>query len=249
LLTVALSGAAGARADSLDRGAVQAAADQLPNLVPLKPFAIELGKTDDRQGTAIRLAVTTTNRGMYALDVTAVPEAGSPQTYDAHQCLAWVTDRVCQERRAAGKFVFHAPHNHYHFSGFALYELRRLDESRQPDMSPAGLVAPGVKAGFCLIDGQRDGPPPHPVYSQPHPLYFSCVASGAAVQGISPGWADTYGNKTEGQQIPVGSVPDGDYAVVVTTDPQNSLAEAGEDDNVAFSRIRLRGDVITTLAS
>jgi hypothetical protein len=250
LLSVGLSGAGAARGLPFDR---DGAVDQLPNLVPLKPFNIELGDRDVGAGRAIRLAVTTANRGRYPLDVTAVPDAGFPQTADAYQCVAWVTERVCQERRIVGTFVFHShpSHNHYHFIDFALYELRHLDENRLPDMSPGGLVAPGVKASFCLIDSHRDegSAPPHPAYSMAYPLYFSCAATGAGVQGISPGWADTYRRGTEGQQIPIEVVPDGDYAVVVISDPKNHLAEASEDDNVAFQRIRLRGTVLTPIAS
>jgi hypothetical protein len=241
-LGLVLSG--GAQAAPLDP-----VVDQLPNLVPLKPYDVHVGSTDDGMGTAIRLSVSTANRGRYALDLTAVPNAGFPQTSDAYQCVSWATERVCLERRLVGQFVFHQAHDHYHFEDYALYELRTLDETGQPDMSPAGLAAPGVKASFCLIDYDPDGPPQHPVYENPHPLYLTCTGSfGVGVQGISPGWRDTYVSRLDGQQIPIDNVPDGDYAVVVTADPKNQLAEANETDNVSFVRIRLTGGFISSLA-
>lgn len=222
--------------------------DQLPNLVPLVPYDIHVGSTDDGTEDAIRLSVSTANRGRYALDLTAVPNTGFPQTSDAYQCVVWVTERVCQERRLVGRFVYHDAHGHYHFEDYALYELRRLDETGQPDMSPAGLAAPGVKASFCLIDYDRDGPPPHPVYEREHPLYLTCTGSfGVGVQGISPSWRDTYVSGLDGQQIPIDGVPDGDYAVVVTADPKNQLAETREDDNVSFDLVSLQGGSLTFL--
>jgi hypothetical protein len=240
VLAVALSGIGGAQAAPV--------VDQLPNLVPLVPYDLHVGSTDDGTGDAIRLSVSTANRGRYALDLTAVPNTGFPQTSDAYQCVTWVTERVCQDRRLVGRFVFHAAHNHYHFEDYALYELRRLDEAGQPDMSPEGLAAPGVKASFCLIDYDRDGPPPHPVYEREHPLYLTCTGSfGVGVQGISPSWRDTYVSGLDGQQILIDGVPDGDYAVVVTADPKNRLAETNETDNVSFQRVRLQGGSLSPL--
>jgi hypothetical protein len=214
--------------------------DQLPNLVPLKPTDIHVGTADDGSGDALRFTVSTANRGKYALDLTGIPNAGYPDTTDAYQCVMWVTDRVCQERRAVGTFRFHDVHTHYHFEDYASYELRRIVNG-EPDMSPAGLVAPGVKASFCLIDYDPDQPSDNPVYQQPHPLYLTCTGSfGVGVQGISPGWKDTYSAGLAGQQIELEGVPRGQtYALVITADPTNRLWEMNETDNVAWDDFRL----------
>ncbi len=153
----------------------------------------------------------------------------------------WTTHRVCQERVHVGNFAFHQAHAHYHFQDYALYELRRLDAEGRPDMTPGGLVAPGTKAAFCLIDYDPDGPASHPVYENEHPLYLTCTGSfGVGVQGISPGWRDTYRSGLDGQQIPIAGVPrDRDYALVITADPTNRLWETREDDNVSWERVQL----------
>jgi hypothetical protein len=226
---------------AMRHGCERALFDQLPNLVPLKVTDAGVGQTDDGTGEALRFSVSTANRGQYALDLTAIPNAGFPQTSDAYQCVMWSTDRVCQERRLVGTFTFHDAHTHYHFEEYALYELRRLKPNGEPDMSSEGLAAPGFKASFCLIDYDQDRPATNPMYDAPHPLYLTCTGSfGVGVQGISPGWRDTYDASLPGQQIPIAGVPRGrDYALVITADPENLLWETNEDDNVAWSKIRI----------
>jgi hypothetical protein len=224
-------------------------ADHRPNLVPLPPFDLEVGSSDDGQHTAIRLSVSTANRGRHALELSGVPDSvpGPEQHTTAYQCLAWTTHRACQNRRPVGRFVFHQEHLHYHFEDYANYELRRLLPNGQPDMSPQGVAAPGGKASFCLIDYDPDGPPQHPVYSEAHPLYLSCAAgvtAGVGFQGISPGWKDTYVSSLDGQQILIDDVPDGRYAVVVTADPDDRLHETVETDNVSFTAIELKNGAL-----
>jgi hypothetical protein len=219
--------------------------DELPNLVPLAPYDIRVASSDDG-GLALRLSVSTANRGSYSLDLSAIPSTNVPQTSDAYQCVVWVTERKCEERRPVGTFVYHAAHNHYHFDDFALYELRGLDENGQPDMSPEGLVSPGVKASFCLLDYERDGPAPS--YAYRYAYYRTCSSSsGTWIQGLSPGWRDTYRSTLAGQQIPIDGVPDGDYAVVVTADPKNRLWESSDADNVSLARISLAGGSVSVL--
>ncbi|HEV3474537.1 MAG TPA: lysyl oxidase family protein [Actinomycetota bacterium] len=219
--------------------------DELPNVVPLKPFDLRVGLQDDGTGPALRLSVSTANRGSYPLDVLAVPGDGGGSS-DAYQCVVWSTPRECQQRRAVGEFVFHAAHNHYHFEDFALYELRRLAVDGGPDLSPEGLVAPGVKASFCLLDYESDGPPPDPAYEDPY--YVRCSGSdGDGIQGLSPAWRDTYRSGLAGQQIPIDGVADGDYAVVITADPTDRLWESENGDNVSFERIHLAGGSVSLL--
>jgi hypothetical protein len=218
-------------------------ADHRPNLVPLPPFDLEVSSSDDGQHTAIRLSVSTANRGRHALELSGVPDSvpGPEQHTTAYQCLAWTTHRACQNRRPVGRFVFHQEHLHYHFEDYANYELRRLLPNGQPDMSPQGVAAPGGKASFCLIDYDPDQPSGNPIYQNPHPLYLTCTGSfGVGVQGISPGWKDTYSAGLDGQQILIDGVPRGkDYALVITADPTNRLWETREDDNVSWAKVRL----------
>ena len=136
----------------------------------------------------------------------------------AEQCIAWATHRVCSERRPIGHFLWHPEHGHHHFEDFALYELRSLRKNGMPRMGRRGLVRSGGKVSFCLMDiDQDDDGPSHPVYRAPHPLYTSSAA-GTGFQGISPGWRDVYSWRLEGQQVLLTGIPDGTYALVVTTE-------------------------------
>lgn len=219
------------------RSAVPARA-QLPNLVPLAPFAVRLGEPDPGTGSvALRFSVAVANRSDYAFDLLGTPTASTSRS-DAHQCVAWAAPRACTERAPIGSFVWHPEHQHHHFEDFAEYELRSLTATGRPDMSPKGLVAGGQKISFCLIDYEPDERDRDPAYDQGWPLYLSCAA-GAGQQGISPGWRDVYSWYLEGQQIVVDDVAPGTYALVVHMDPDRRILESNDADNTTATRLRL----------
>lgn len=218
-------------------------AEQLPNLVPLPPFDVQIGAPDETSGPdmgALRFATAVANRGDYAFDLFGTPEDPVAQTSKAHQCVAWATGRVCSARREVGRFVWHPEHGHHHFEDFALYELRKLKRNGRPDMKPRGLVAGGTKVSFCLMDIEPDEGEPGSGGGFPfgHPLYLSCAA-GSGFQGVSAGWRDVYGKSLTGQQILLDGIPDGTYALVVTTDPGEALLESSKEDNVAVTGVSL----------
>lgn len=219
--------------------AVSAARSQLPDLIPLPAFDVKMKWSDDGQGRALRFSSSVANRSEYAFDLTGTAESTERAT--AHQCVAWAGPRVCSERAEVGHFVWHPDHGHHHFEDFELYELRKLTPSGAPDMSQGGLVVSGGKISFCLIDYEPDGSTDDPLYSEPYPLYYGCAA-GSGTQGISPGWRDTYDWGLMGQQIIVKGIPNGDYAVVITVDPDHRLKEASTSNNVSATRIRLKGN-------
>ncbi|MCA9707672.1 MAG: hypothetical protein KDK70_17615, partial [Myxococcales bacterium] len=85
-------------------------------------------------------------------------------------------------------FHYSECHDHFHFDGFARFELRDTE----------GLVAPGHKPGFCLLDSYS--------WAWPNaPGHYDC-----ANQGISAGHADLYESDLPCQWIDVTDVPPGD---------------------------------------
>lgn len=213
-------------------------AEELPNLVTLPAFELELGASDESASIpALRFATAVANRGDFPLDLFGEPEDAVGRTAKAQQCVRWAAPHICRERREVGKFSWHPEHGHHHLEDFALYELRRLRKDGMPDMRSRGLVATGGKISFCIIDARPDGDSGAPIGN---PLYYSCFVGG--FQGISPGWRDVYGNRTTGQQILTEGLPDGIYALVVTIDPDEKLLEATKSDNRAVVGIELSGN-------
>lgn len=219
---------------------------QLPNLVPLPPHDVVIGAPDGDFGGppagALRFATAVANRGEFHFDLFGRSTDPLGQEATAQQCIGWAAPRVCSQRADVGNFVWHPEHGHHHFEDFALYELRKLRKNGRPNFKPAGLVAGGNKVSFCLMDIEPDdgtsGGPMTPFGYIGHPLYMSCLA-GTGFQGISAGWRDVYSNGTPGQQIALDGVPDGTYALMVTTDPEELILETTKADNVAVTGVEL----------
>jgi lysyl oxidase len=92
----------------------------------------------------------------------------------------------------------------YLFEDFAAFELRDL----------GGMpVGTGHKQACCIADSL-------PVRALPSRGY-DCN-----FQGISPGWADLYPAGLDGQWVDVTGVPEGDYLLVITANPNGTIPEA-----------------------
>lgn len=209
---------------------------QLPNLVPLPPRSIGASLAEDgSQRLTVRFTVTTQNLGAYPLELLAVkPVDPAVVRQAAEQCVGWAGPRACIERAPAGDLVWHDAHKHWHFEDYALYEVRALLPDGSPDFGDAGLIAPGGKASFCLIDYESTaGAPGFPEDPFARTGYYQLCAG--AFQGISAGWADTYEADLPGQQILMDGVPAGSYALVITADPDGRIAETDDGDNVSYT--------------
>jgi hypothetical protein len=138
-----------------------------------------------------------------------------------------------------GQFVWDPEHGHWHFGNYAKYELRTLRPDGTPDLTAQGLVAPGQKVSFCVLDtSQASKNPPGYDPLRSAPLYTTCSNY---LQGISPGWADEYTAALAGQQILLDetTVADGTYALVVTINPDGRILESDRSDNQAFITIAI----------
>ncbi len=118
-------------------------------------------------------------------------------------------------------FEYSSCHGHYHFSGFALYNL--LDTSRN-------VVVAGHKTAFCLMDGYA----------------WSSTANRNRVydcsnQGIQAGWADVYDRTLSCQWVDITDVPPGNYMLQVIVNPDNLIMEATTNNNVSYRAITIPG--------
>ena len=116
-------------------------------------------------------------------------------------------------------------HEHYHFDAYAAYDLY--------DVAADEVLPIGAKTGFSVIDiGVYD----------PAIAVDGCRGYNARDQGITAGCQDTYGRHLQCQWIDITDVPDGEYDVIVTTNPDGDIDELSLDNNDARVRVRINGD-------
>lgn len=143
-----------------------------------------------------------------------------------------------ERKRIASDFIFHPNHNHFHFADFAEYAL--LGRNGNGEYRP--MESEGIKVSFCIMDTEQ--------IESGHPdQYKTCNAD---KQGLTPGWADTYGSYLYDQWIVLGDEPmaDGEYAVQSTADPKDLLDEGGGDretDNTARTYFTVQGGSISNV--
>ena len=135
-------------------------------------------------------------------------------------------------------FGYSPCHKHYHFSNYALYELFSAD----PRSSVGQPVLTGRKQAFCLMDYERD-----PTVLTPPPAVFTC-----SYQGLTQGWADTYGSYLDGQWLDITGIKPGGYWLRVTINPCNiyasssctpalalAMSESSYTDNVSVIQVQI----------
>ena len=96
------------------------------------------------------------------------------------------------------------------------------------------------KVSYCLRDNARTDIPG----AAPQAAYTNCNRE---VQGISPGWIDTYKFDTQGQVVDITGLPDGEYALRSTADPEDQLRELDEDNNAAAVYIEILGNQVSII--
>jgi hypothetical protein len=110
-------------------------------------------------------------------------------------------------------FTYSSCHKHYHFNGYAKYELLDVTGS---------VVVVGRKQAFCLLDSSR-------VWSTANPTRrYTC-----GYQGIQVGWQDVYSKTLDCQWLDVTGVPAGAYKLRVTINPEQIIEESDYSNNAA----------------
>jgi hypothetical protein len=153
--------------------------------------------------------------------------------------------------RAAGEFLYHKTHMHYHHSGFGKLELFRIDD---PDTGAKTKVGEGPKQGFCTADIMMSAW--HRFIQARTPTESECAMQGGAtgtnnptgtMMALTPGWADIYSYSQDGNYVEFGPNSDGRYLVRVQADSKGWILEANEEDNTSYAYIRIAGEEITLL--
>ncbi len=138
------------------------------------------------------------------------------------------SDLVLGDPTQNPSFAYSMCHDHYHFSGYAIYRL----------LDSAGVeVMVGRKKAFCLEDFERMDLPPLGARTRAR---YTC-----ANQGISMGWADTYANGLTCQFMDVTDVPPGTYTLEVTVNPDRFFEELDYSNNTSRVSITIPASNLT----
>lgn len=134
-------------------------------------------------------------------------------------------DMIMGDPSGQPDFQYSSCHGHYHFEGYARYEL--LD-------STGMVAATGHKQAFCLLDLS-----PMPGTSTP-PRYH------CGFQGISAGWSDIYGSGLDCQWVDITGVAAGAYSLRITVNGDHTLPEADYTNNTIEVPVTIPEDVPVT---
>lgn len=123
-------------------------------------------------------------------------------------------------------FVYSMCHMHYHFQGYANYQL--LDDAGTE-------VGSGHKQAFCLLDSEQYITDDPTVRRSEH---YTCDN-----QGIQRGWADNYDASLDCQWVDVTDVDPGDYTLRLSINEMRTLPELDYDNNVAELTVTVPPDM------
>jgi hypothetical protein len=208
-----------------------------PDLQTRPPTDLRLAQIDGVY--VLRLTNTVWNAGEGRLELQGNPLPGDGPVDELYQNLydAPIGGNRVRQVRVAGEIVYHPSHAHYHFADFASYQLLRRDET-----GAYATLGESTKTSFCITDNAR--------LRGLHPRqYFSCER---VLQGLTPGWVDTYQWHLPDQWVVIGPepLPDGEYAIESIADPRGLLDEGGaerEANNSAIVYFTVAGGAITNV--
>ena len=201
------------------------------------------------QGSQLRFSNTIANNGVGPVEIYPESTAGGDCDGDGDNA----NDRLAFQRifldsadpRSPGYFVrsqdtasttqtvgcmiYHPTHNHWHFTDFSLYVLLYEPTSAR--------VGRSEKISFCVIDTDHLFPsrPGSPANS----YYGNNGCGPTSTEGMSVGWADTYGAYLDGQSIDIAGRPAGNYCLISRADPVDRLDERIDTNNGRRTRIQL----------
>ncbi len=230
-----------------------AATLQYPNLKTLAPRDLRFDNADVDAGeptvmhNVLRFSNTVWDTGPGRLEMRGLIDPTTktgPATQRVYDDGGGFTDFP------AGSFYYHAAHQHYHYDNWGRYELwtKAGYENWLASGRTVGNPTVGAKTTSCMTDEEfiRNVP------NQPYPPVYGtegCFpdSQGKMLQGISPGWGDTYDYFRFEQWIDLGAagtLADGQYVLRSVVDPQNKIYESpnkadvtreGQEDNEAIT--------------
>jgi hypothetical protein len=138
---------------------------------------------------------------------------------------------------ASNNFYWHAAHSHYHYDNWGAYELwtKAGFEAWLASGRTQGNPMLGSKTTSCVEDEEFIRTMPNMPYPPVHTAN-GCFpnSQGLMLQGLSPGWGDTYDYYRPDQWIDLGAnghLADGQYVMRSVVDPLNKVYESPGKSN------------------
>ena len=241
----------------------QAATSLYPDLETFSPREMQFQNTDvSVEGGqplhhVLRFTNTVLNAGEGRLElrgqIDPITKAG-PAIQRVYDSSGGYTDHV------VGQFYYHVPHHHWHFDDWGSYQLWPKAEYqawKSRGGSEDEAARRGTKTTSCVMDEEFVADLPATPFPGRYPS-GGCApnSSGMMIQGLSPGWGDTYDYYRSEQWIDLGpaagsaspGLADGDYVLRSVTDPKNNVYESagkadatreGIADNEATAELRI----------
>lgn len=211
--------------------------DILPNVVPQRPSAV--GISTNGNSRFFDFATTTGNLGQGPLElVRHYTDPTLPIMQVVHNRNG-STHEVPTDRNS---FEDGPKTNHLAFDDFAKYELFAADANGHAGKS---VAKSHYKESFLIIDTNLVDPSIDPHQNR----RIDRSQGDVEVQGISPGWGDTYGPGLCGQSFDITNLPDGRYVLRQTMDPGNRFIESSDADNVRDTVVDIRGTEVSIVSS
>jgi lysyl oxidase len=205
----------------------------LPNLEPFSASDIVL--VSGANGLELRFSMTSWNKGAGPMELVGgdIIVDGTPDDPGIREVWQQIyrSDGTIR-KELVGQFEYHGgTHNHFHLEDYAAYTLIPVGP---------GAQTVGAKVSFCLLDNIKVNT--RLPNAAKRPVYTTCNPD---IQGISVGFGDIYRYYLDGQSLPFGDNPSGDYLIKIQTNPNGNLFESNYSDNVACARVRIDRDAMT----
>ena len=223
-------------------GAHAAGTPLYPDLAVLPPRDLQLDRTDvsvDGSGVmhnVLRFSNTVLNEGEGRLELRGTVDSNGQGP---------VIQRVFDTGGGyidypVGTLYFHAIHNHYHYEGWGLYQLwtkADYDKWIASGRTQGQAKKVGTKTTSCVLDEEFV----RTLSSTPWPGRYTSAgcqpnAQRELIEGLSPGWGDTYDYYRYEQWIDLGTetLADGEWVLRSVADANNQVYES--EDKADASR-------------
>jgi hypothetical protein len=209
-------------------GAAPAGTPHLPDIRPRRPGDLSIQMNGSVK--ELRLANTVWNAGQGPLELRPVNSGGTTTAYQRVYSHDAAGNPYLLSETPIGNFTYHPGHGHWHFEGFALYEVLEVT----PTGGEGAVLRQGEKVSFCII------PTTFITSNLQHAGWGGSYSCGAtAMQGLPVGWGDTYTSGLAGQSVDVTGLPDGIYWLRSTADFKDLIDEKRETNNSVKVKIQI----------